>query len=261
MNQQDRQILEILAAIRGESTPKPESRREAYGKIVQLTGPENVLIIGDIHEPFTLPDYMDFCQRTRDKFQCEKVIFAGDIVDGHALSFWDHSSSGYSAGHELAVTRAKLKAWYKAFPNAHICVGNHDSRHFRKARKAGLPDEFMRGYKEVYRSPMDWQWAMGFRLNGVVYTHGTKGGMNAALKEAKDRESSTVVGHAHTSAGVQYYCNYVGKLKFGMNVGCGIDAEAYAFEYGKNHSAQPTLGCGVVLDNGQLPIFNPFRSE
>ena len=33
-----------------------------------------------------------------------------------------------------------------------------------------------------------------------------------------------------------------------MNVGCGIDAKAYAFNYGKDSRKKPILSCGVVID-------------
>ena len=39
-----------------------------------------------------------------------------------------------------------------------------------------------------------------------------------------------------------------------MNVGCGIDRTAYAFEYGKAMTKKPIIGSGLVLDNGRLPI-------
>ena len=42
---------------------------------------------------------------------------------------------------------------------------------------------------------------------------------------------------------------------FGMNVGCGIDIDAYAMEYSRPFPKRPTLGCGVVLDGGRVAIF------
>ena len=44
-----------------------------------------------------------------------------------------------------------------------------------------------------------------------------------------------------------------------MNVGCGIDATKYAFEYAKHNSKKQIIGCGVVLDNGRLPILVPME--
>jgi hypothetical protein len=44
---------------------------------------------------------------------------------------------------------------------------------------------------------------------------------------------------------------------FGMNVGCGVDVDAYAMAYGKVYSKKPTLGCGVVID-GKIALFLPM---
>jgi hypothetical protein len=32
-----------------------------------------------------------------------------------------------------------------------------------------------------------------------------------------------------------------------MAVGCGIDKNAYAFEYGRDFKKRPILGCGIVF--------------
>ena len=47
---------------------------------------------------------------------------------------------------------------------------------------------------------------------------------------------------------------------FGLNVGCGIDDEAYAFVYGKHSRNRVTLGCGVVFGPEQA-IFVPMGKE
>jgi hypothetical protein len=38
-----------------------------------------------------------------------------------------------------------------------------------------------------------------------------------------------------------------------MQVGCGVDDKSYAMAYGKNHP-KSAISCGVVLNDGQLPI-------
>ena len=66
----------------------------------------------------------------------------------------------------------------------------------------------------------------------------------------------TVIGHVHSSAGVQYLASKR-DLIFGMNVGCGIDIKSYAMAYGKNFANRPVLGCGVV-QGGQDASFVPM---
>ena len=40
-------------------------------------------------------------------------------------------------------TKKQLKDWYKAFPVAKICLGNHDLLVQRKAKTAGLSKHFI----------------------------------------------------------------------------------------------------------------------
>jgi hypothetical protein len=94
-------------------------------------------------------------------------------------------------------------------------------------------------------------------VDGVLYTHGTGvSGKNAALNLALQRRSSTVIGHVHSFAGVQYHCNSTSRI-FGMNAGSGIDIAAYSFNYGQDFPVRPVLGVGIVL-NGKEAQFIPM---
>ena len=46
-----------------------------------------VLVIGDIHLPFERKDYLQFCIDTYKEYQCNRVVFIGDIIDAHWSSF------------------------------------------------------------------------------------------------------------------------------------------------------------------------------
>lgn len=213
----------------------------------------NVLAIGDLHEPFTHPLYLPFCQDLYEKYNCRKTVLIGDVVDQHAISFWDHDPNGYSAEDEARNAYPKVQQWNEAFPGALVCIGNHDERQYRVARKAGLPDRYMKSYAEVWRTKR-WKWDFEHELDGVLYTHGTGvSGKDAAINLAIQRRKSTVIGHVHSFAGVKYHCNDDSRI-FGINVGCGIDCDAYAFAYGKPFPIRPVLGCGIVRD-GSHAIF------
>jgi hypothetical protein len=43
-----------------------------------------------------------------------------------------------------------------------------------------------------------------------------------------------------------------------MSVGCGVDHSTAAMSYGLKYSQKPIIGCGVVMNNGQTPIFEPM---
>lgn len=211
-------------------------------------------IVGDIHLPFTYPTYLRFVRDTFRQHKVTKIVFIGDIVDSHALGFWDNDPNGHSAEDEASLAAAELKRWVKAFPKALVCIGNHDERHYRMARKAGLPDRFLKSYADVWGTK-GWQWGMSHRIDGVLYTHGTAtSGKDAAINLAIQKRISTVIGHVHTFAGVKYHANDDSRI-FGMNVGCGIDCRAYAFAYGRDFPTRPVLGCGIVRHGNEAHFF------
>lgn len=216
-----------------------------------------VLCIGDTHEPFTHKHYLDFCRRIRDKHKCDTVVHIGDEVDNHAISFHEHDPDGWSPGHEAEAALAKLRAWYKTFPRCHVCIGNHGARHFRVAFKAGLSKRFIRDYAEAWDAPEGWTWKDEWTIDGVLYTHGIgSSGKYAHVLRAEACRQSVVMGHLHTGAGVQYLASSH-DLIFGMNVGCGLDLDAYAMAYSKPFPRRPVLGCGVVID-GIEAVFEPM---
>lgn len=238
-----------------QTTPKPDAAIHDYNSIsLESTG--NVLVIGDIHEPFTHPDYLAFCVEQERKWKCDTVVFIGDVVDAHAMSFFDHDPDGYSAGDESNLAQAKLQKWYDAFPEALICIGNHDDRPMRKIFNAGIPKRFVRSFAEVWGSPLGWQWGLSFEINNVTYEHGVTSGTHAAYNRALKTRKNIVMGHTHTYPGVKW----LAQDWFALNVGCGIDESSYAMAYGKQYNGEVVLGCGVVLNEGKLPIFIPMVS-
>ena len=60
-----------------------------------------ILVIGDIHAPFTLPEYLDFCKEMYARHNCNQVIFIGDIIDNHYSSFHATDPDGMGGGDEL----------------------------------------------------------------------------------------------------------------------------------------------------------------
>jgi len=213
-------------------------------------------IIGDTHAPFTHPMYRRFCADTFARFGVDEIVHIGDVVDAHALSFWDHDPDGRSAADEAELAALEVGEWYKQFPTLKVCIGNHDERHYRVAKKAGMPDRYIRPYAEVWRTPK-WDWKMQHAVDGVLYEHGTgSSGKDAAFDRAVAQRCSMAIGHVHCYAGVKYHANPFNRI-FGLNVGCGIDLRAYAFDYGRAFVVRPILGCGIVVD-GEVGMFVPM---
>lgn len=199
----------------------------------------------------------DFLTDLKKEYKPDKIVHLGDEMDQHSLSDWDHNPSGMSAGDEYEAAIRQLRGLYKLFPEVMICESNHGRRPFRKAFRAGIPKVYLRAYAEFMQSPRGWAWRDTWVLDGVVYQHGDGySGAGGALKAAIANRRSTVLGHIHSNAGITHVAGRYDCI-FGMNAGCLVDLDGYAFEYGKHHGSKPVLGAGIIVD-GTHPIFIPM---
>jgi predicted phosphodiesterase len=215
-----------------------------------------VLVIPDLHVPFHHQDALKFLAAVKKKFKPTEVINLGDFEDWHSINMHDHDPDGLSAGAELQKLREEAKPFFKLFPKMKICTSNHGSLPLRRAYKFGLPKELIKSYKDILKAPKGWQWADEFEIDGIIYEHGESfTGQQGAIKSANANMQSTVIGHIHAFAGIQYSANQK-HLIFGFNVGCLINNSSYAFAYGKKFKAKPILGCGII-ENG-IPTFIPM---
>lgn len=218
-----------------------------------------VLVIGDTHFPFVNESYIDFLCETYSHFDCDSVVHIGDVVDNHAISFHDSEHDALGAENESLMAQEYVDQYIETFPEALVCLGNHDALVQRRAMKAGLPLRFIRDLGEIYQTG-DWRWSDQHVIDGVLYSHGTgSSGKNHALNMAMNNRCPVVCGHTHTNLSVNYDVNKFDRI-FGMNVGCGININAYAFRYGMVFPKRPVLGCGVVLD-GETAIPVPMALE
>ena len=222
-----------------ESRPRLRgNKRIAYENLIKKE--RRILVIGDIHAPFSLDGYLDFCKEVYAKHNLNQVIFIGDILDNHYSSYHETDPNGLSGGDELDVAIAQVADWSEAFPVADVIIGNHDRLIMRKAFSSAVPKEWIKSYNEVLGT--NWNWTERIVYDNVQFVHGEGG---TARTKARNDMMSTVSGHIHTQA----YCEWlVGRnfKVFGMQVGCGIDASSYAAAYARNFRRQ-AIGCGVVL--------------
>jgi len=199
-----------------------------------------VLAIGDLHAPFTLKKYLRFCKNVDRKTGCNQVVFIGDLVDNHYSSYHETDPDGFSAGEELDRAIMEIRKWYKAFPEAYVCIGNHDRIVHRKAYSAGISRRWVRDYGEVFNAP-GWKFVEDVTIDGVRYCHGEG---KKAPQKAKDNMRSYVQGHHHSECGVVWHTGDNCRV-FGMQVGNGIDRKSYAMAYGK-YGPHPVIACGVI---------------
>lgn len=214
----------------------------------------NILCIGDTHSPFMKRGYLDFCRRIRDRYECDTVVHMGDEVDHHALSRHIHNPDGLSPGDEYKAAYREMQKWFRAFPECFVCIGNHTSRSFLLAEEHGIPNAYLKSYQQLWDAPDEWRWAKDWEINNVLFTHGTgKVGAYAHANWAKQNRQSTVIGHMHSIAGVEWFASRK-DIIFGMAVGCGFDANSYAAAYGDVFAAKPIISCGVILNYGKEPF-------
>lgn len=207
-----------------------------------------VLVIGDLHEPFCLDGYLDFCIEQKERFNCNKIVFIGDIIDNHFSSYHETDADGLGGKDELDLAIKKIAKWRDAFPKATVIIGNHDRIVMRKAQTSAVPTRWIKSYKEVLEVPQ-WRFTDAIEIDGVKYIHGEGGTARSRMK--KDLQS-VVQGHLHTQAYTEYLVGSKFKI-FGVQVGCGINHESYAMAYAKNFG-KPAIGCAVILDGGRTPI-------
>ena len=214
------------------------NKKVAYDYINKLE--RRILVIGDIHAPFTLDGYLEFCEDVYARYNCNQVIFIGDIIDNHYASFHATDPDGMGGGDELDVAIEHVKMWSESFPVADVCIGNHDRIIMRKAFDSQIPSRWIKSYNEVLGT--NWNWVEHVVYDDVQYIHGEGG---TARTKSKNDMMSTVQGHIHTQAYVEWSVGKMFKI-FGMQVGCGIDSKSYAAAYAKNFKKQ-AIGCGVVI--------------
>lgn len=214
------------------------NKKVAYDYITQQE--RRILIIGDIHAPFVLDGYLEFCKDMYARFNCNQVIFIGDIIDNHYSSYHETDPDGMGGGQELEAAIEVVSEWADAFPDADVIIGNHDRMIMRKAFSSAIPKQWIKDYNDVLGT--NWNWVERIVYDDVQYVHGEGG---TARTKAKADMMSTVQGHIHTQA----YCEWmVGRnfRVFGMQVGCGVDSNAYAAAYAR-HFKKQAIGCGIVI--------------
>lgn len=206
-----------------------------------------VLVIGDIHAPAVHPGYMQFCKDMYYEWGCNTTVLIGDVIDFQAISF--HAANPHCPGpeDEYSLAYQEIHKWRKAFPRARICVGNHDERVIRLAESVNIPAKFIREYKEIWDTP-GWDWRHEHIIEEVYYFHGTgQGGIHPAWNVAGKMLMSVVMGHCHSRAGVKWRANPLRRI-FSVDVGCGIDVDAYQFAYGKHTKERPILSVAIIRD-------------
>jgi hypothetical protein len=206
-----------------------------------------ILVIPDLHLPAVRKKSLQFCKDIYKKWNCNKVVFIGDLVDWHSISHYVKNPNLPGPKDEYELAKKLVQEWYKAFPVAQVCIGNHDERPSRLAETVNIPDFMLKPYGELWNTP-GWKWEFSFEIDDVHYRHGTDcSGIHPAWNLMNKIKCSSVIGHCHSRAGIKWSVNKFRRF-FAMDVGSLIDDTQYQFAYGKNVIERSVCSCGVVID-------------
>lgn len=205
-------------------------------------------VFADPHAPFTHKGYIQFIKDTFRKHKVQRIVCLGDLFDQYCFSRHEKDPEAMNQHQEIDKACEVLKDLFKAFPEGELIPGNHDERLLKLACRSGIGRRFVQSYRDLFGLPKGWNiHEKGLIMDGVMYKHGEGcSGKNGALDAALHARMSVAIGHFHSLAGCQYQFNSVSTV-FGMNVGCGVDEQSYAFAYGRNSKDKSILGCGIVF--------------
>jgi predicted phosphodiesterase len=172
------------------------------------------LTFSDLHAPVQDPAAVRWMLDTIEREKPDLIVANGDMLDGDAWSRWENEHDWtildeYREWAKIAKTinelaPSALKVWL---------YGNHEANlwepgrvpkklrgivHWKDYRPEGVPclAEEMQGWRLVQEYGSHIRWSCG----PIVFTHGTKAGINAARDEARMHGhafSLTISGHTH----------------------------------------------------------------
>lgn len=225
----------------------------------------NHLIISDLQIPFEAEHALKFCAYLKRHYKItdENVYNVGDEIDAMHGGMYPKDPNGHhTPNSEIQAARDKIQEWGAVFPKMRLAISNHGVRWLKKATAAEIPSQLLRSYEEMFHMPEGWHWRESWLVNArkpFQIKHGVDlGGKTPYRIQAELGGLSCAFGHLHSSPGI-CHVRTMDKNIWAMNTGCLIDVEAYAFKYDKDHKFKPGLGCGVVLNDGRMPIWVPYE--
>lgn len=209
---------------------------------------KRILIISDLHCPYSHPDTVPFLSALKKKHSFDTVVCIGDEVDFHDSSYHESEPDLDSAGIELEKAIEGLRPIYKLFPNVTVIESNHGSMVLRKAKTAKIPRKAIKSYNDILDAPKGWKWVFDTiiqtPLGPVYFCHG-KSATPGRL--ASQYGMSCVQGHFHEKAQVTYISTPE-RLMFDMHTGCLADDKSLALGYNKINPKRPIVSVGIIIN-------------
>ncbi len=211
---------------------------------------ENALIISDTHFPYEHPDTFDFLEDVSYAYRLTKIMHSGDMVDNHTGSYHEIEYGTLSPKEEHYQSKEKIQRLNKMFPKMDVIIGNHGAMSRRKAKTAGIPEDILKSYNDMYEiKGWDWKDKFYFEVDEyakclLVHSMGAN-----TLSNARNHSHHSIQGHHHGRFGVEFFGD-TEVLRWSMTVGCLIDHQAPAFNYGSKATLnRPIIGVGAIIDD------------
>lgn len=219
----------------------------------------NVLLFGDTHYPFHHPDAFAFLRAVKKKYDPDRVFHLGDLSDQYVFSSYTKIPQADNVPTELKKTRKAIKELHSIFPQLSILESNHDDRLYRRGRINGIPRELILPYKDIIgASDYQWRWVsdVTIRLSDKKHLYLTHVKSGTAISVAKMLGMNVAMAHHHTKFSINYYTTPLSSY-WGVDIGCLINDDRYAFAYNKQSIIRPVLGC-CLIKNGS-PLLIPMK--
>ncbi len=210
---------------------------------------DNTLIISDMHMPYHHPDAMAFIKANKDWYGLEKAKCTGDVVDLHTSSFHLIEYGCLSPKEEYQAAYKGIQQLSEMYPELTVVLGNHDILTYRKAKLAGISEDHIKSYNDVYG--VNWKWVdkdyfKVDKYNNCLLTH-TMGANTQS--NARNHSHNSIQGHHHSVFNISYFAD-TEVLRWSMSAGCLIDPKQPAFNYAQGATLKrPIIGMGAIIDN------------
>lgn len=208
----------------------------------------SILVISDMHHPYSHPDTVPFLREVKSKYKPDTVVCIGDEVDFHDASFHDSDPDLDSAGVELEKAIKSLQPIYKMFPEVTVIESNHGSMVMRKALVGKIPRKAIKSYNDILDAPKGWNWVfdtiLHTPLGPVYFCHGKSA---APGRLASQYGMSTIQGHYHEKAHINYISTPE-KLMFDAHTGCLANDKSLALGYNKINPKRPIVSILVIIN-------------
>jgi len=217
----------------------------------------NTLIISDTHFPYHHKDTFKFLRVAQSAYDLQTIMHTGDMVDNHSTSYHEIEYGSLSAEEEHKQAKYAVQKLSDMFPSMKVVIGNHGKLSFRKAKTAGIPEEHLQSYNQLY--DVDWEWADHFyfkvnKYGNCLLTHTM--GANT-LSNARNHSHHSIQGHHHGRFGIEYFAD-TEILRWSMTVGCLVNPDSPAFNYARGATLnRPILGCGAIIED--QPVLIPMQ--